>query len=76
MLGRTSVQNDKDFVIQIIQKKFFFPIISQVFLKHPSGNEKSKGKLGNKIRQWEVLEKSRQTYKQTDKGHPQIIIWI
>ena len=31
--------------------------------------------LGDKIRQWKVLEKSGHTYRQTHR-HPQIITWI
>ena len=67
MFGRTSVRNDKDFVIQIFHKKIFFAsITSQVFLKHPPSQKESIGKLGDQIRPWEVLEKSEHTDTQTD----------
>ena len=75
MFGRTSVRNDKDFVIQIFHEEFFFaPINFQVFLKHPPSHKESIGILGDQIRPWEVLEKKR-TDRQTH-GHQQIIIWI
>ena len=72
MFRRTSVRNDKDFVIEIIHDKIFFAIIAfQVFLKHLSGHRESIGILDKQIGQWEGSEKSAQTH-----GHPQIIIWI
>ena len=49
-----------------IRKYFFAVITSQVFLKHPPGHKESIDILGNKIRQWKVPEKSRQTDRQTD----------
>ena len=46
----TNVRNDKNFAIQIFQKKIFFaPITPQVFLKHLPGHEESIGILGDKI---------------------------
>ena len=62
----TNVWNDKNFAIQIFQKKIIFaPITPQVFLKHPPGHEESIGILGNKIGPWVGLEKNR-TNRQTD----------
>jgi len=49
--GLTSVWSDKDFVVQIFQKKSFFaPITFKVFLKHLAGYKESIGILGNQIR--------------------------
>ena len=69
MFGRSSVGNDKDFVIQIFHKKIFFfaQIGSKVFLKHLPGHEESIGLLVDKISQGTVLEKSgQQTDRHTD----------
>ena len=76
VFGMTSVRNDKCsdghlfgmtkiLLYKYFIRKYFFALItSQVFLKHPPGHKESIGILGNKIRQWKVLEKSGQTNKQ------------
>ena len=53
------------FAVQTFQMKYLFaPIPSQVFLKHPQGNKKSIGILGDKIRLGKVLEKSGHKHRQ------------